>query len=454
MVPVLSGAIVLGFAASVNADPRPLSKEEQARIDQTIDRAVAFLKRTQTDEGDWPKFRPHGYLVGQCALPAYALLEAGVSADNPVVQRAAAYIRPKVHATDRTYELSLALLFFDRLGDPKDEKLIQSLALRLIASQYRTGGWTYCTPTSSTAGETALLKSLEEMSKQTKEGKSAREVLRGLDVPRNLRALTIFQDPEKLPWADRQAKQGKKDVPPLVGTTDNSNTQFAMLALWVAQRHGIPMEPTYGVLVERFERSQFPDGWWPYRFGIKRVIHYSRSMICVGLLGLAIGSGLKLPSPGVGLPDQEQLRILRGLGALSEEIGVPAEQWKMNAPPEDLYFLWSVERVGMLYNLPSIGEKDWYRWGAEIIVTNQRARGGVIGTPFIGPAGPSKTEYGVTLNTAFALLFLKRSHPMKELTPKLPYTVKELNQGITSLLRGHTPLERSPKSSRNAKPGS
>jgi hypothetical protein len=125
--------------------------------------------------------------------------------------------------------------------------------------------------------------------------------------------------------------------------------------------------------------------------------------------------------------------------------------WKLNVPPEDLYFLWSVERVAMLYNLPTIGDKDWYRWGAEIIVMNQRSGGGVIGTPAMQTTGPTKAEYGLTLNTAFALLFLKRAHPMKELTPKLPFTAKELNQGIARLRNGEKPLERSTKPSRNTK---
>ena len=66
----------------------------------------------------------------KAALPAYALLEAGVPANDPVIQKAVEYLRPKVITTDFTYEISLAILFFDRLNDPRDKKLIQTLALR------------------------------------------------------------------------------------------------------------------------------------------------------------------------------------------------------------------------------------------------------------------------------------------------------------------------------------
>jgi hypothetical protein len=68
----------------VSADPKPLSKAEQAKVDKAIDKAVAYLKRTQKKQGNWPTHYKNRCLVGECALPAYALLEAGVPADEPV----------------------------------------------------------------------------------------------------------------------------------------------------------------------------------------------------------------------------------------------------------------------------------------------------------------------------------------------------------------------------------
>lgn len=101
---LLTVVILLGFAASGRADPKPLSKEEQAKVDKAIDKAIGFLKGAQTKEGDWQwkMYKDGRYLVGQCALPAYALLEAGVPADDPVIQKAANYIRPRVLTNDQT----------------------------------------------------------------------------------------------------------------------------------------------------------------------------------------------------------------------------------------------------------------------------------------------------------------------------------------------------------------
>jgi len=58
-----------------------------------------------------------------------------------------------------------------------------------------------------------------------------------------------------------------------------------------------------------------------------------------------------------------------------EEIDAPAGQVGRRVPLPGFYFLWSVERVGLLYDLPALGERDWYRWGAEALVANQTERG-------------------------------------------------------------------------------
>src|SRR5262249_55186410 len=60
------------------------------------------------------------------------------------------------------------------------------------------------------------------------------------------------------------ALQEKLEVEHRGITSDNSNTQFAVLALWAAQRHGVPMERCLALLVKRFHQSQNPDGGWGY----------------------------------------------------------------------------------------------------------------------------------------------------------------------------------------------
>ncbi|HWG44147.1 MAG TPA: hypothetical protein VN688_15320 [Gemmataceae bacterium] len=431
--------LVLSFPVTVNADAKPLSKAEQAKVDTAIDRAVQFLKETQTDEGDWggKMYKDGRFSAGQCALPAYALLESGMPANDPLIRKAAEFLRPRASTTDFTYEIALAILFFDRLNDPKDKRLIQTLALRLIAGQHQTGGWSYRCPILFEKNEQELSKALDRLSKQMKGKARTRDrALQDFAVPAAFHSLTVFQRAEVLPWREPPASNAAWDEAvkrvSLAGMTDNSNTQLALLGLWVAQRQGIAPEPTFAILVERFERSQgYPSGLWGYAFDKEAG---SRSMICVGLMGLAIGRGLKLPTSGAAVGAEKDVHVLRGLSALRRHIGQPTGEISKRVPLYDGYFLWSLERVAMLYNLPTIGEKDWYRWGMESVVANQAKDGSWTGrSPYPEWKGNRNYDYKATMSTAFALLFLKRSHPMKELTPKLPFTAKELNAGIARL---------------------
>jgi len=430
IVALLSCSILLGHATSVWADPKPLSKEEQAKVDKAIDKGIEFLKLTQTKRGDFlNKAYPESFLVGQCALPAYALLEAGVPADDPVLEKAAKYIRPRALTAKQTYDVSLAILFLDRLGNPKDENLIRTLGLRLIAAQHRTGGWGYGPlPILDERNEQALSNCLGELNKRMKE-KKRDKALEGMEMPLAFRLLTVFQTASSLPWAEPEL-----DYTSLEGRTDNSNTQFAMLGLWAAQRHGLPMLPTFEIMVERFERFQvYPSGLWTYSMDSRGSTATARSMICAGLMGLAIGRGLHLSTSGLPGGADKDFHVLKGLAALRRHIGTPIGHMNKHVPWRDVYFLWSLERVGMLYNLPTIGDEDWYRWGAESLVTNQMKHGGWPGTLPLAKHPCAKGDYGAMVNTSFALLFLKRSHPMKDLTPKLPVTGKELNEGIARL---------------------
>jgi hypothetical protein len=435
---LLSCAVVLGGAKSDAAEVKPLTQEELDKINNAIDRGVEFLKGAQTDKGGWQwrMYRDGRFLAAQSALPGYALLEAGVPANDPVIQKAAEYVRPKALASDFTYEISLVLLFLDRLGDRKDKKLIQTLATRLIAGQHHTGGWSYRCPVLDEGGEQNLLRVVGLLSKGMKKGQTREQALRGLEIPPPLQALTVFRPNASLLWQEPPAsKQTIADSAVRfseVGRTDNSNTQFALLGLWAAQRHGLPVTPTFEIMTARFERSHlYPSGLWWYALDEEGG---SRSMICVGLMGLAIGRGLGLATPGAGIGDKKDVHVLKGLAALSRRIGRPTGRMDKPAPFYDLYYLWSVERVAMLYDLRTIGDKDWYRWGAESLVTNQ-ARGGWWSgmSPNLEWAGKKNYDYRATLTTAFALLFLKRAHPMKDLTAQLPLRGEPLNAGLAGL---------------------
>jgi hypothetical protein len=183
-------------------------------------------------------------------------------------------------------------------------------------------------------------------------------------LPTHLKKLTVVQINDGTVQAGKAGGKAKKAA--LRGTSgDNSNTQFAILALWVARRHGIPMERTLTLIDHRFQSSQNADGGWGYQY-LGNAGGTTPSMTCVGLLGLAVGHGLAqetaaaahdLKGADAAKPRVEDSAIRRGLKKLSAFVGSPAPTGKVGWS-SNLYFLWSLERIGVLYDLKTIGNKD------------------------------------------------------------------------------------------------
>src|SRR5262249_28388162 len=81
----------------------------------------------------------------------------------------------------------------------------------------------------------------------------------------------------------------------------------------------------------------------------------------------------------------------------------------------NLYFLWTVERVGVLYDARKMDGKDWYRWGVELLLAAQQDDGS-------WQEGKSHGSCR-TLDTCFALLFLKRANLAADLSLKLEFVI-------------------------------
>jgi hypothetical protein len=187
-------------------------------------------------------------------------------------------------------------------------------------------------------------------------------------------------------------------------TPDNSNTQFALLALWVARRYDVAAECPILLSYQRFLKQQNADGGWGYRDGEAT----KNTMTCAGLLGLAMGPGM-LPAASKDKHDENAIET--GLSALSRYIQPPSDDPNAKPAMESMYFLWSVERVGVLFDRKKIGGKEWYAWGVQMLLANQHADGHWLGQQYEGSVD--------VLDTCFALLFLKRSNLVADLTENL-----------------------------------
>ena len=237
---------------------------------------------------------------------------------------------------------------------------------------------------------------------------------------------------------------------PTIGGDDNSNTQFAVLAVWAARKHGVPVEQALDLILVRFMKYQnLNTGNWSYSGPMVGGApgSGSPSMYCAGLLGMATGiarredrrlkveppakpeGGAKPPpapsDPFAGTGDKPApkkpparaadaldvvvQRAFAGLGlTFADQLRKGLLQAHGGHGTGDLYFLWSMERVGVIYGVDKIGGFDWYDLGSTVIVRTQ------------GPDGSwTVGGYGAEVNTAFAVLFLCRSNLARDLSGKV-----------------------------------
>ena len=371
------------------------------RVNQAIDRGVAYLKQTHQDLSEPAAGggrRPLRQRFVQGApdegLLGLTLLACGVSPRDPLLRRLTASLRQQAPQLRRTYSMSLALLFFDRLGSSTDRERIQSLALRLVAGQTGEGAWSYSCPLLNPRQVQLLLTCLRS-------GAAVVPHYSGLPGDRtqlSLRELA-FSPP------------GVRRRPIRAPQSDNSNTQFALLALWAARKHGAPVGPALVRVARHFRTSQHADGSWAYR----NVGNHSQpSNSCAGLLGLAVEHGLRTwPGERGGVPIKDGA-MRKGLGYLGQTLSRATPNWRPRQrgfsgveAVGDLYFFWSLERAAMVYGLRVIGDTEWYPWAAERIVAAQEAD------------GRWQNAFGASIDTCFALLVLRRTNFASDLTTAL-----------------------------------
>ncbi len=174
------------------------------------------------------------------------------------------------------------------------------------------------------------------------------------------------------------------------GRPDNSNTQLALLGLHEAAKAGVPVP---GIVWQRslrhYNNTQYRDGSWGYR---RRTRGYG-SMTAAGVASLYIcGQRLHVGGRRVFIdgayPDCGRYRqnqaIASGLDWLSRRFTVRSNPRGSDA--WHFYYLYALERTGMIAGLRTFGEHDWYREGAAYLVGSQKPDGrwgdGVVDTAF------------------------------------------------------------------------
>lgn len=342
MVIACLSAITLGFV------PPARAQVTEKQVLDSIQRAKRYLVAQQRADGSWPS---GVHEVGVSSLALLALINAGLTPQDPPVERGLKYLRT-VQEPTKTYEVSLMIM---ALAAAKDDRKDSARILGLV-------------------------KKLEQG--QVKDG------------------------PYSGSWSYETGPGGG------FGQADNSNGQYAVLGLREAQDAGVPASfETWRRAQDHWLSSQNGDGSWNYSSGRGGGGGGTGSMTVAGISSLVIiepmvrdeKSGMNpdgtpncCANPA---PDDAVERACQWLGRnFSVGHNPGAGSWH-------LYYLYGLERAGRLSGRRFFGEgankHDWYREGAEFLVNGQDlATGSWRG-------GVSVEDAGV-VGTSFALLFLSK----------------------------------------------
>jgi len=198
------------------------------------------------------------------------------------------------------------------------------------------------------------------------------------------------------------------------GVADNSNSQFALLALWVARRSGVKADRALQAAEKYFRENQQNDGGWAYQFVMGPLGSTNPQMTCAGMLALAYGHGTRHKNEtefkqtrkdeDSEAPTKRQ-RVAPNLKADPQVMKAKEYlslwmQRPFHVDEHAIYCLWTLERVCMVYGYSQFNGIDWYTWGSKIIMSRQNQDGG----------WSSDAISGRNCETAWALLFLRKSN--------------------------------------------
>jgi hypothetical protein len=323
----------------------------------------------------------------------------------------------------------------------------------LYSQQYKDkGSWFEHTgqPGGVTALVTLALLSAGEDPKNP-QLQRALQVLRGLDKPGetsmvysiSLQTMALCAaEPEKdrliitrnVRWLESaQIKNGDRKgawaYSTRQGNGDNSNTQFALLALHEAERVGVTVsDQTWKPALDYWLKTQKADGSWGYFEGQPS----TGSMTCAGIASVIICSGAlnrgaatvengMVRCCGQSTPDDAVERGLQWLGnhfAVSYNPTAGASGRDAVSLVWQLYYLYGVERVGRMSGRRFFQQRtidpqdpagrdtfinrDWYREGAAKLIEMQNP----VGNGYW--KGTGHAESNEVIGTSLALLFLSK----------------------------------------------
>jgi hypothetical protein len=346
-------------------------REFRARVTEAIDRGSKWLLSRQQPDGSWPTSYTAAYPMGPSALATLALLKSGLPRDHPRMERAFAYLRSR--PLRKTYEVSILLMALDAKYEvPQDPFAVEAVD--------RYGNRVVDDPCEA------------NISKED---------------------LAWMKDAVQF-LVDNQTS-GTWRYPE--GGFDLSNTQYALLGLKAAVRCGVkvPQKVWQDALafLLTYQDADGPEvslranevrGAYRIEWSEKakaRGFRYATAknpltgaMTTAGAAGLAICQSELWKSRKFGAEQRARTReALRDAMAWMQKSFAVTENPGLGAT-HHYYYLYGLERMGIVGHVRFLGPTDWYLEGAEFLLGEQAEDG--------------CWQSGDVVESCFALLFLKR----------------------------------------------
>jgi hypothetical protein len=239
--------------------------------------------------------------------------------------------------------------------------------------------------------------------------------------------------------------------------TDLSNTQYALLGLDVASRCGVDVpaevwiraanyvlkeqesegldtsvwienpawQPGDDVTPQFLEATKTQARGWTYAPGGKTLPTGAMTAAGLTVLSLCKERLWVAQKLDAALRKRIDAALLQGLAWLSENFAADDNPTPGGQSQWHFYYLYGLERAGTKMGVRWMGKNDWYRAGAEYLLSVQSKDGGWPTAAEVRTA--ADTSENRLTQTCFALLFLKRATEKQK--PVFPVTPPTLTGG-------------------------
>jgi hypothetical protein len=367
----MSMRVILILAASLSLSlPAAARQADPAQVDAAIQNAAAFLLK-KYEKGFEPR-----YWNSSLELVMLSLSHAKVAPDEPLFQKGLKELETcKLEYTYRVAGLAMAL---GRIDARKYQHRMAHCAQWLVDTQLADGEWGY----------PGTLSSSEE-------------------TPKPLEALPPRADKKADSATIKIKRQPNAAIPRAKG--DISNSQFAILGLKACADAGIEIpKDTWVAALAYMLNTQNQDGGWGYFFAGKQDTVSYASMTCAGVASVAICRH------ALGTKDvTKETAVRAGMAWLGKTFTPEKNANVENSTTADslrwhYYYLYSIERVGQIIKVETLGKQKWYPAGAKFLLDKQKKDG----SWWTGVEGEWKAAGDIeTADTCFGILFLTRATP-------------------------------------------